>query len=60
MARKSILNTYYIFDASARQVVIPGGITREKLVLITNVTDNKVIYNFSDPELNCYCLRNRY
>ena len=51
MARKSILNTYYIFDASARQVVIPGGITREKLVLITNVTDNKVIYNFSDPEL---------
>ena len=51
MARKSILNTYYIFDASARQVIIPGGIPREKLVLITNVTDNKVIYNFSDPEL---------
>ena len=51
MARKSILNTYYIFDASARQVIIPGGIAREKLVLITNVTDNKVIYNFSDPEL---------
>ena len=51
MARKSILNTYYIFDASAKQVIIPGGIPREKLVLITNVTDNKVIYNFSDPEL---------
>lgn len=51
MARKSILNNYYIFNAAARQVVIPGGITREKLVLITNVTDNKVIYNFSDPEL---------
>jgi len=51
MARKSILNNYYIFDPAARQVVIPGGITREKLVLITNVTDNKVIYNFSDPEL---------
>lgn len=51
MARKSILNNYYIFDPADRQVIIPGGITREKLVLITNVTDNKVIYNFSDPEL---------
>ena len=51
MARKSILKNYYIFNAAARQLVIPGGITREKLVLITNVTDNKVIYNFSDPEL---------
>jgi hypothetical protein len=51
MARKSILNNYYIFDPANRVVVIPGGITREKLVLITNVTDNKVIYNFSDPEL---------
>jgi hypothetical protein len=51
MARKSILNNYYIFDPANRRVVIPGGITREKLVLITNVTDNKVIYNFSDPEL---------
>lgn len=51
MARKSILNNYYIFDPANRVVVIPGGITREKLVLITNVTSNKVIYNFSDPEL---------
>ena len=51
MARKSIRSNYYIFDASARQVVIPGGVQREQLILITNVTDNKVIYNFSDPEL---------
>ena len=51
MARKSILNNYYIFDASEKLVVIPGGVPREKLVLITNVTDNRVIYNFSDPEL---------
>ena len=51
MARKSIKSNYYLFDASAREVVIPGGIQREQLVLITNVTDNKVIYNFSDPEL---------
>jgi len=51
MARKTILSNYYLFDASARQVVIPGGVQREDLILITNVTDNKVIYNFSDPEL---------
>ena len=51
MARKSIKSNYYLFDASAREVIIPGGIQREQLVLITNVTDNKVIYNFSDPEL---------
>ena len=51
MARKSIKSNYYLFDASARQVVIPGGIQREQLTLITNVTDNKIIYNFSDPEL---------
>jgi hypothetical protein len=51
MARKSILNNYYIFEPTTRRVIIPGGISREKLVLITNVTDNKVIYNFSDPAL---------
>ena len=51
MARKSIKSNYYLFDASAREVIIPGGIQREQLVLITNVTSNKVIYNFSDPEL---------
>jgi len=51
MARKSIQTNYYLFDAAARKVVIPGGIQREQLILITNVTVNKVIYNFSDPEL---------
>ena len=51
MARKSIKTNYYLFDASEREVVIPGGIKREHLILITNVTDNTVIYNFSDPEL---------
>ena len=51
MARKSIKSNYYLFDASEREVIIPGGIQREQLILVTNVTDNKVIYNFSDPEL---------
>lgn len=51
MARKTIQSNYYLFDASAREVIIPGGVQRENLILITNVRDNKVIYNFSDPEL---------
>ena len=51
MARKSIKSNYYLFDASAREVIIPGGVQREQLVLVTNVTSNTVIYNFSDPEL---------
>mgnify|MGYP001414089892 CR=1 FL=1 len=51
MARKTIQSNYYLFDASAREVIIPGGVQRENLILITNVVDNKVIYNFSDPEL---------
>lgn len=51
MARKTIQSNYYLFDASTREVIIPGGVQRENLILITNVKDNKVIYNFSDPEL---------
>ena len=51
MARKTIQSNYYLFDASAREVIIPGGVQRENLILMTNVTDNKIIYNFSDPEL---------
>ena len=36
---------------TAKQIVIPRYIPRERLVLITNVTTNQVIYNFSDPSL---------
>ena len=35
-----------------KQLVIPRYISRERLVLITNVTTNQVIYNFSDPSLS--------
>jgi hypothetical protein len=41
MARKSIKSNYYLFDASAREVIIPGGVQREQLILITNVTSNR-------------------
>jgi len=51
MARKIIKETYYTFTPSTRTVVIPRAILEERLILITNVTKNVVIYNFSDPSL---------
>jgi hypothetical protein len=51
MSRKIIIETGYTFTPSSRTVVIPKYIPRERLVLITNVTTNQVIYNFSDPSL---------
>jgi len=49
MAKK--LAHKYSFDASARQVRIEGNISHDRLLLITNVTDNVNIYNFADPTL---------
>ena len=54
MARKVILETAYTFfpgATGAGYLVIPRSILRENLILITNVTRNVVIYNFSDPNL---------
>ena len=51
MARKILFETGYTFDPATRTVVIPDHIPRERLILITNVTTNQVIYNFSDPSL---------
>jgi hypothetical protein len=51
MARKIILDTAYTFTPSTRTIVIPKFIARERLLLITNVTTNQVIYNFSDIAL---------
>ena len=54
MARKAILETGYTFTPGAGgvgSVVIPRAIQRERLILITNVTSNTVIYNFSDANL---------
>ena len=41
----------YSFDASERQVRIAGNISHDRLLLITNITDNVNIYNFADPTL---------
>jgi len=51
MARKAILETGYTFTPSTNTVIIPRVIPRERLILITNVTTNTVIYNFSDSNL---------
>jgi hypothetical protein len=51
MARRVILDTQYTFTPATRTIVIPRIIPRERFLLITNVTTNKVIYNFSDPAL---------
>jgi hypothetical protein len=54
MARKAILETGYTFTPGASgvgSVIIPRAIQRERLILITNVTTNTVIYNFSDANL---------
>jgi hypothetical protein len=53
MARKVLLETSYTFTPSTRTISIPKTILRERLLLITNVTTNQVIYNFSDPSLGC-------
>jgi hypothetical protein len=52
MARKVVLETAYVFTPATRTLTIPKLIQRERLLLITNVTANKVIYNFSDPSLS--------
>ena len=51
MAKKVLIEQYYTFTPAVRTVVIPKAIQRENLILVTNVTQNKVIYNFSDPNL---------
>jgi len=52
MARKIMLDTQYTFTPSTGVVVLSQRyVPQERLLLITNVTKNKVIYNFSDPSL---------
>ena len=51
MARRVILDTQYTFTPATKTITIPRIIPKERLLLITNVTSNRVIYNFSDPTL---------
>ena len=51
MARKILRELNYTFSPSTRTIVLPVYVPRERLVLITNVSTNQVIYNFSDTTL---------
>ena len=46
MAKKLVYN--YVFNPSAGTIVIKGNYPLKTLQLITNVTDNEIIYNFAD------------
>ena len=48
-----ILYEDYTFDASAKQIQFNNlsSIKKEQLLLITNVTDNIIIYNFANSQL---------
>lgn len=50
MAKKSIVGNYR-FDASEKIVYVKGDIAQERFLLITNVTDGTIIYNFADVNL---------
>lgn len=43
-----ILRTDVVFDASAKTITFTDAVELERLMLITNVTDNVIIYNFAD------------
>ena len=61
MARKVLIEGYgYSFDKDNRKVTIQKFIPEERLILITNVTKNKVIYNFSDPSLGYSAYQNSF
>jgi len=51
MARNVLPDQYYTFNASTKTITLNRAVKRESLLLITNVTTNTVIYNFSDPNL---------
>ena len=49
---KHVIVESYSFTPATRTVVLTGkNVRREQLLIITNVTTNTVVYNFSDPDL---------
>lgn len=50
MAKKSIVGNYR-FDASEKIVYVKGDIAQERFLIITNVTDGTIIYNFANSSL---------
>ncbi len=54
MARKTLNLTHVEFNPLTKTLIIPQLIRRNQFLLITNVTANKVVYNFSDSALGFY------
>lgn len=46
---KKLFTDNYIFDPDAGQLILHGRIRLDKLLLVTNLTASKIIYNFADP-----------
>ena len=38
----------YTFDASANSITVNNNIAAERLLIVTDVTNNKILYNFAD------------
>ena len=58
MARKVLLDGGYYLVANANKVVVQRVLPWERFILITNISKNKVIYNFSDPALRATAVSN--
>ena len=48
---KKLIYTAYELSVSANTLTLPGNIRPNRLLLITDVTNNAIIYNFADPTL---------
>ena len=49
---KKVLPDHYTFNPATKTITIPNRvISREQLLLVTNVSSNTVVFNFSDPDL---------
>ena len=48
MAKRKLFIGNYTFDVTTKKITIPENVSAERLLLITDVTLNKIIYNFAD------------
>lgn len=46
---KKIINSYYNVITANNAVELPGNVRPEELLLITDVTNNVILYNFAEP-----------
>jgi len=46
---KKLYTDDYVFEVDSKQLTLNGRIRLDKLLLVTNITRNKIIYNFADP-----------